>query len=43
MSFVIEIAFLWVCFNEGEKIMAKYTNKLEFIGILQFIQTHLRL
>ena len=23
--------------------MAKYTNKLEFIGILQFSQTHLRL
>ena len=32
-----------LCFNEAEKIMAKCTNILEFIGILQFSQTHLRL
>ena len=32
-----------LCFNEDEKIMAKCTNILEFIGILQFSQTHLRL
>ena len=26
-----------------KNILAKYTSKLEFIGILQFGQTHLRL
>ena len=29
------------CFNEAEKIMAKSTNILEFISILQFSQMHL--
>ena len=33
--------FLW--FNEVEKIIAKYTNKLQFIGILQLSQKHLKL